>query len=149
MPNFSQNYFPLFAVNIPEGTPAWAQAIATGVAALNGRLDSMQNSMQNMQNRLDTMDGNLTALRHSTSQVRMLALANNQAATSTTILSPVPHETTGIMPPNTFPRTLEELNGLTAPEVTGLLTFYDLPLQGGVPAKRKRLRQAIGVRTEL
>lgn len=142
MPNFSQNYFPLFAVNIPEGTPAWAQAIATGIAALNGRLDSMQN-------RLDTMDGNLTALRHSTSQVRMLALANNQAATSTTILSPVPHETTGIMPPNTFPRTLEELNGLTAPEVAGLLTFYDLPLQGGVPAKRKRLRQAIGVRTEL
>lgn len=96
------------------------------------------------------MDGSLTALRHSTSQVRMLALANNQAATSTTILSPVPHETTGIMPPsNTFPRTLEKLNGLTDSEVTGLLTFYDWPLQGGVAAKRKRLRQAIGVRTEL
>ena len=95
------------------------------------------------------MDGSLTALRHSTSQMRMLALANNQAATSTTILSPVPHETTGIMPPDTFPRTLEELNGLTASEVTGLLTFYDCTLQGGVDAKRKRLRQAIGVRTEL
>lgn len=118
------------------------QAITDSIAGITSRLDTINT-------RLDTIDTRLQRLEHSTSQVRMLALANNQAATSTTILSPVPNETTGIMPPGTFPRTLEELNGLTAPQANELLTFYGLPLQGAVAAKRKRLMQAIGVRTDL
>ncbi|KAL4529401.1 hypothetical protein Ndes2437B_g09010 [Nannochloris sp. 'desiccata'] len=32
-------------INIPGGTPAWAQAMATSIAALNNRLDTMDDSL--------------------------------------------------------------------------------------------------------
>lgn len=120
--------------------------MATSIAALN---TSMATSIAALNNRLDTMDDSLTALRHSTSPVRMLALANNQAATHSTILSPVPHETTGEMPPDIFPRSLEVLAGMLSADVNVLLSFYDLSSQGSMSVRRKRLKQAIGVRTDV
>lgn len=128
-----------FVVNIPGGTPAWAQAIVTSIAALSTDMAALRTDMA----------ARLTALRHSTSPVRMLALADNQAATGGTVLSPVPSETTGEMPPGVFPHSIQVLYGMPSADVNTLLSFYGLPLQGSLLVRRTRLRQAIGVRTDV
>ncbi len=135
-----------FVVNIPGGTPAWAQAIVTSIAALSTDMAALRTDMAAL--RTD-MAARLTALRHSTSPVRMLALADNQAATGGTVLSPVPSETTGEMPPGVFPHSIQVLYGMPSADVNTLLSFYGLPLQGSLLVRRTRLRQAIGVRTDV
>ncbi|KAG7672806.1 hypothetical protein Ndes2526B_g08288 [Nannochloris sp. 'desiccata'] len=158
-------------IQLPEGAPDWAQAlagvVANGLAIVGGRLDTLTSRVDTLTSRVDTLTSrvdtlisrvdtltsrvsNLEArtgtLEHSTSSVRMLALVTNRSATiPASPLIPVPHRTTGSMPPAFFPPTLGGLDGLTGPEVNELLTFYGLPTQGTLRVRRTRLGNEIGI----